>query len=71
MLDFPKQGEGVWHHEYGNGIIYDIQFTEHDVYVLFWRRTTLIGPRKEVFDLKSFECFSDRFNQWMMYSHPR
>jgi len=66
----PRPNDGVWHHEYKNGVILKIDWEERDVYVFFYPRYGVsIFPIQEVFDLDLFDCFEDRFNQWMLYGY--
>lgn len=67
MPDVPKRGDGVWHHEYGNGVIKDIIWYEKDVIVFFYRRYWNVPGHEETFDTSSFDSFEERFNQWMIY----
>lgn len=67
----PRPGDGVWHHEYKNGVIQRIDWEERDVYVLFYYRYGIrfdLGkPHTEVFDLSLFEVYEDWAKQWMIY----
>ena len=66
MSDQPSRNDLVWHHEYKNGYIEGINWSEGEVYVFFWRRTFMIGPKKEVFDIDLFDTFNEQLNQWWL-----
>lgn len=66
----PRAGDGVWHHEYKNGVIHSIDWVEEDVYVFFYRRFWHTPASTEVFDISAFGYYHDNLNQWIVGDLP-